>query len=106
HATRAKTDVQGTVGVVARQGEVTGATGVGNPRSDDLVVGLDGEAVGLVAGPPEVSGHPPTGAEVDVQAAVGVVTRQGEVTGATGVGKARSDDFAVGLDGDGECQVP
>ena len=95
----AEAGVEAAVGVVPRQGEVGAGAGEGFARHDDLAVGLHRHAVGSVAAAGEVGDDlaGAGGAEGGVEAAVGVVPRQGEVGAGAGEGFARHDDLAVGL---------
>src|SRR5207249_11267986 len=70
----AKRGIQTPVRVVARQGEVE----TGRSRHDDPAVGLEGEAPGALRAT-EASEHATTLAKREIQGAVRVVARQGEV---------------------------
>ena len=92
--------VQAAVGVVTGQGQVVVAGPVvGVARGNDLPVRLELQpAVSTVVAAGEVGEHPAVGVEVRIEAAVGVVTGEGEVVGARVVGGAGGHDLPVGLD--------
>ena len=92
----AKRGIQTPVRVVARQGEVE----AGRSRHDDPAVGLEGEAPGALRAT-EAREHAATQAKREIQGAVRVVARQGEVETEKQKGRSCHDDPAVGLEGQG-----
>ena len=79
---------------VARQGEIGAAGTVGCPGHHDLAIGLQGDGIAKVRrAEAKVSGHQAIAVEVGIQAAVGVVARQGEITAAIPGG----NDLAIWL---------
>ena len=93
--------IQTAIGVVTGQGEIeiVGASPVREPGRDELAVGLDYERLGALGATAE-KGAKASATEGRVQAAIGVVTGQGEVeiAGTPAIGEPRCHDLAVGLD--------
>ena len=73
--------VQAAIGVVARQGKIVVRVAY-KPGSDELAVRLHDQGIGFLRTAAEVGGHPAIAIEGWVQAAIGVVARQGEVVAA------------------------
>ena len=66
---------------------------------------MDGEGEGHVSVAGEVGGDPAAATEGGVQAAIGIIARQGEVIISAGKRPPRYHQLAVGLNGDGEGHV-
>ena len=97
--------VQTAVGVVACQGEIKLSAGRRIPCYHQLTVSLDGEGEDLLRAAGEVGGDPAVAVKGGVQAAIGVIARQGEVKINAGKRTPRHHQFAIGLDGKGEGHI-
>ena len=98
--------IQAAIDVVAHHCEIAVATDVDGARYHNLAIGLHGDALCLMAGPAE-SGSDQLACAVKgcIQGAIGVVTHNGKVSGATAVAVACHHNLAIGLHGDAVAHV-
>ena len=95
--------IQAAIGIVARQGKVIVAAVIGETNDNDLAICLHSHGPAHIIQAIEVSGEQAAGAKSAIQAAIGVVARQGEIIAiaAVGVRLPSHNDSAICLQGNG-----